>query len=151
MTTDAQDHAEWDPEREEAELEASRGGGRRLWWVLGGLFVAVALVVTIWFGVAGTEDSVTSTDIGFEHEGPRELVMVFDVTRTPGTEVSCTITAMDGDYARVGTVEHTVPAADERTTRVRASVRTTTKAVTATAQDCAATRATAPASRAKSR
>lgn len=138
MTTDAQDHDEWGPEREEAEAESSSGDGRRIWWVLGGLFVVVALAVTVWFGIAGTEDSVTTTDIGFEHQTSREILMVFDVTRTPGTEVSCTITAMDGEYARVGTVEHEVPAAEERTTRVRASVRTTTAAVTATVQDCTA-------------
>lgn len=138
MTTDAQDHDEWDPEREEADAESRAGGGRRFWWVLGGLFVAVATGLAVWFGIAGTADSVTATDIGFEHQGSQEVVMVFDVTRPPGTDVSCTVTAMDDDYARVGTVEHEVPAAEDRTTRVRASVRTTTKAVTATVQDCTA-------------
>ena len=64
--------------------------------------------------------------------------MIFDVTRPTGTTVSCTVTAMDGEYGRVGTAEHEVPASDERTTRVRASVRTTTTAVTATVQECTA-------------
>lgn len=138
MTTDAPDHDEWDAEREEAEAESPTGGGRRVWWALGGLFVVVALGLTVWFGISSTRDSVTTTDVGFEHPSSREIVMVFDVTRTPGTTVSCTVTAMDGEYGRVGTVEHEVPAAEERTTRVRASVRTTTPAVTATVQDCTA-------------
>lgn len=138
MTTDAQDHDEWDPERDEIESEAPARGGRRLWWVVGGLFVVVALAVTVWFGISSTRDSVTTTDVGFEHPSSREIVMVFDVTRPPGTTVTCTVTAMDGEYGRVGTVEHEVPAAEERTTRVRASLRTTTPAVTATVQDCTA-------------
>lgn len=139
MTTDAQDHAEWDPERDEAEAEARPDRGRRTWWLVGGLLVTVSVALAVWFGISGTEDAVTTTDIGFEHPSSREIVMVFDVTRPPGTEVSCTVTAMDGDYGRVGTAEHEVPAADERTTRVRASVRTTTAAVTATVQDCTET------------
>ena len=139
MTTDAQDHAAWDPEREEAEADARPRRGKRLWWVIGGVLVTIAVALSIWFGLSSTDRAVTTTDIGFERPSSKEIVMVFDVTRPTGTAVSCTVTAMDGEYARVGTVEHTVPAADERTTRVRASVRTTTKAVTATAQDCAAT------------
>ncbi|MBU3537259.1 DUF4307 domain-containing protein [Alkalihalobacillus clausii] len=50
--------------------------------------------------------------------------------------MSCTVTAMDSTYGRVGTKEQAVPASDERTTRVRAAVRTTTRAVTATVADC---------------
>lgn len=136
MTTDAQDHEPWDPEREEAEAEARPRRGKRLWWVVGGLLVAVGLALTVWFGVSSTERAVTTTDIGFERPSTKEIVMVFDVTRPTGTALSCTVTAMDGEYARVGTVEHEVPAADEETSRVRATVRTTTPAVTATVQDC---------------
>lgn len=138
MTTDAPDHAEWDPEREEAEADARSDRGPRIWWVLGGLFVAVGVALAAWFGVSSTDEAVTTTDIGFEKPSTREIVMVFDVTRPTGTSVVCTVTAMDGEYGRVGTVEHEVPAADERTTRVEAPVRTTTQAVTATVQDCTA-------------
>lgn len=138
MTTDAPDHEPWDPEREEVEAESRPDRGKRSWWVIGGLFVAVALGLTVWFGLSSTEDAVTTTDIGFEHPSELEIVMVFDVTRPEGTTVSCTVTAMDGEYGRVGTAEHEVPASEERTTRVRASVRTTTQAVTATVQECTA-------------
>lgn len=138
MTTDAQDHDEWDPEREEAAAESRPDRGRRVWWALGGLFVVVGGALAVWFGVSSTEGAVTTTDIGFEHSSSREIVMVFDVTRPTGTALSCTVTAMDGEYGRVGTVEHEVPAADERTTRVRAPVRTTTQAITATVQGCTA-------------
>ena len=136
MSTNAQDPHSWDPEREEAEAEAAPDRGSRRWWVLGGGAIAIALAVTVWFGVAGTEGAVTTKDIGFEHTGEREITMIFDVTRDPGTALSCTVTAMDGDYGRVGTAEQEVPASEERTTRVRAAVRTTTGAVTATVQQC---------------
>lgn len=138
MMTDAPDHGQWDPEREEAEAEAHPDPGKRLWWVLGGLAVVVGSALTIWFGVSSTEDSITTTDIGFEKPSTTEIVMIFDVTRPTGTAVSCTVTAMDSEYGRVGTVEHEVAAADERTTRVKAPVRTTTAAVTATVQECTA-------------
>lgn len=138
MTTDAQDPERWDPEREEAEAESRPDRGKRIWWVLGGLAVATAVALTVWFGVSSTDEAIKATDIGFEHPSDREVVMIFDVTRPTGTTVSCTVTAMDGEYGRVGTAEHEVPAGDERTTRVRASVRTTTTAVTATVQECTA-------------
>lgn len=127
---------DWDPEREEAEAEAHPDRGNRRWWFIGGGAVVVAVALTIWFGLSATQDAVKTTDIGFEHEGDRQITMIFDVTRPTGTALSCTVTAMDGTYARVGTKEQAVPADDERTTRVRATVRTTTRAVTATVQDC---------------
>lgn len=129
---------DWDPAREEAEAEARPDRGRRLWWVVGGALVVIAVAMTIWYGVSATRGAVTSTDIGFERNGNREIVMIFDVTRPTGTAVTCTVTAMDGSYARVGTKRQTVPASDEPTTRVRTAVRTTTTAVTATVADCAA-------------
>lgn len=139
MTTNAPEPQPWDPEREEAEAEAHPERGTRRWWLIGGVAVAVAIGLTVWFGISSSQEAVTSTDIGFEHRGDREIIMTFDITRPPGTVVSCTITAMDGEYARVGTTEQTIPAAEESTSRVRASVRTTTRAVTATVQDCSAT------------
>lgn len=138
MSTNAQDPHSWDPEREEAEAEAAPDRGSRRWWVLGSAAVAVAVALTIWFGISSTRGAITTTDVGFEHTGEREITMVFDVTREPGTTVSCTITAMDGDYGRVGTAQQEIPASEERTTRVRAAVRTTTSAVTATVQQCSA-------------
>lgn len=137
MTSEApQIEPGWDPEREEAEAEAHPDRGHRRWWLIGGTFVVVATALAIWFGISGTDGAVTTTDIGFEHRGDREIVMIFDVTRPTGTALSCTITAMDGSYGRVGTKEQAVPASEERTTRVRASVRTTTTAVTATVPEC---------------
>ncbi|KRE37521.1 hypothetical protein ASG73_07580 [Janibacter sp. Soil728] len=139
MTSGApQTEPDWDPEREEAQAEAHPDRGRRLWWGIGGLLVAVAAAMTIWYGVSATQGAVTSTDIGFERNGEREIVMIFDVTRPTGTALTCTVTAMDGNYARVGTKRQSVPASEESTTRVRSAVRTTTTAVTATVADCAA-------------
>ena len=137
MTSDAPEiEPGWDPEREEAAAEASPDRGQRRWWAIGGGFVLVATALTVWFGLSGTDGAVTTTDIGFERKGERELVMIFDVTRPVGTPLSCTVTAMDSKYGRVGTKEQSVPASDEKTTRVRAAVRTTTTAVTATVQEC---------------
>ncbi|NYF98933.1 DUF4307 domain-containing protein [Janibacter cremeus] len=138
MSTDAQEPHHWDPEREEAAAEADPDRGSRRWWVIGTALVAVAVALTVWFAVSSTQDAVTATDVGFEHTGEREITMVFDLTREPGTTVSCTITAMDASYGRVGTAQHEVPASQERTTRVRAAVRTTTQAVTATVKQCSA-------------
>lgn len=137
MTSDAPDAVPaWDPEREEAEAESRRDRGSRRWWVVAAVLVALATALTMWFGISGTRGAITTTDIGFERNGEREIVMIFDVTRPAGTQLSCTVTAMDSKYARVGTKEHTVPASEASTTRVRAAVRTTTTAATATVQGC---------------
>ena len=124
----------WDPEHEEADAEARPDRGRRLWWVVGGVGIAIAVALTVWFGLAATEDPVVVQDVGFERPGEHRIVMIFDVTREPGTVLSCTVTAMDSDYGRVGTTTHRVPASSERTTRVRAAVETTKVAVTATVE-----------------
>lgn len=138
MTTDAQEPDHWDPELEESAAEAERTRGNRVWWLVGGVLVAIGVALTVWFGLSATQNAIVTTDIGFERNGEREIVMIFDVTREPGTAVSCTVTAMDGEYGRVGTAQHEVPASQERTTRVRAAVRTTTTAVTATVKKCTA-------------
>ena len=138
MTTDAQEPDHWDPELEESAAEAERTRGNRVWWLVGGVLVAIGVALTVWFGLSATQNAIVTTDIGFERNGEREIVMIFDVTREPGTAVSCTVTAMDGEYGRVGTAQHEVPASEERTTRVRAPVRTTTQAVTATVKQCSA-------------
>ena len=136
MSTDVPEPTPWDPEREETETEARPDRGDRRWWIVGTVAVAVGVALTIWFGLSSSQGAVKSTDIGFERPGEREIVMIFDVTRPSGTTLSCTITALDGEYGRVGTKEQEIPASEEATTRVRAKVRTTTTAVTATVQDC---------------
>ena len=132
--TSPHEPVEWDQEAEEADSEARPDRGRALWWLVGGAGIALALAVAVWFGLAATEDPVIVQDVGFERPDERTIVMIFDVTREPGTVLSCTITAMDSDYGRVGTTTHRVPASSQRTTRVRAPVETTTVAVTATAE-----------------
>lgn len=134
MTSPHDPAAAWDPEREEADAEARPHRGRRLWWVVGSTGVAIAVAMAVWFGLAATEDPVVVQDVGFERPGEHKIVMIFDVTREPGTVLSCTITAMDSEYGRVGTTTHRVPASSERTTRVRAGVETTKVAATATAE-----------------
>ena len=136
MTTSHEPPAGWDPEREEAEAEERPARGHRGWWIFGSVAVVVSMVRVVWFGISATEDPVIVQDVGFERPGKHEIVMVFDVTREPGTTLSCTITAMDSEYGRVGTTKHTVPASSERTTRVRARVETTTTPATATADEC---------------
>lgn len=138
MTPDAPEPTAWDAEREEAESEDHPERGDRRWWLAGGAFVVVAAAVTIWFGLSGSQGAVKAVDVGFERPGDLEIVMIFEVTRPTGTTLSCTITALDGEYGRVGTKEVEVPPSEEATTRVRSSVRTTTTAATATVQGCTA-------------
>lgn len=128
----------WDADAEEAALDEAPDRGSRRWWVIGGALVAAAAAVTVWFGVAGTEDTVSSRVMTFT-PAERELTVTFEVTRSAGTPVSCTVAALDDEHGSVGTREVTVPASTDRTSQVTTTVRTTTRPANVRIRECHAT------------
>lgn len=125
----------YDEDEEVRANGSGQGRSTRFWWVVGTLGVAVATAVTVWFGIEGTRGTGTATDGVFTREA-RQVTMTFDVDRPVGMVVTCHVKALDKDYATVGSVDVEVPASNQRSTRQTVTIRTTTRAVTATVDGC---------------
>lgn len=128
----------WDAEAEEAAAESRRSRGSLRWWLVGGVLVAIASAITVWFVLAGSEAAISSQVVAYE-AGERQLDVTIEVTRPAGTAVSCTVAAVDRKHASVGTREVAIPAGEEETTRASTTVRTTTTPANVVIRACRAT------------
>lgn len=125
----------WDAEADEAALEARRERPDRRWWLVGGLLGLLATAGVVWFGLSATQDTISSQIVTFDG-AEREVTVVYEVTRPPGTPLTCTIEVVDNKHASVGRVDVEVPASERETTRESATVRTTTRASNVDAPEC---------------
>ncbi|KGM10977.1 DUF4307 domain-containing protein [Cellulomonas bogoriensis] len=92
--------------------------------------------VVVWVGIGLARTPVTWQDVGFTLADD-QVEVVYEVTRLePGTEVRCTVEALNSAFAQVGVVEVVVPPADTRTVRLANAVRTSEPAVTGVVRDC---------------
>jgi uncharacterized protein DUF4307 len=108
----------------------------RRWWVVGTIGVALGVALAVWFGLSASLGEVTWQDTGYHVRGDRAVDVGYDVTRTTGRPVTCTIQALDVHHGAVGTVRVTIPASQESTTHRVTRVRTTNHAVTGQVQSC---------------
>lgn len=135
-------HAEepWDPALDEAQADSAGAGLRRVqprWWALIAAFLVIASGIVIWFGVEGTRDTITSQVVTYASD-ERSLSATIEVTRPAGTEVVCTLTAVDPKHASVGTVDVTIPASADRSSRADVEILTTTRSTNIVIEECRA-------------
>ncbi|SNC74341.1 protein of unknown function [Kytococcus aerolatus] len=104
--------------------EAAR---RRRWWIIGGVGIALATAVVVWFGLALTAGKVSWYDAGYEDVTDSSVTVIYDVHRDPEREVACRLVAEDEKHAVVGTTEVQVPPSGEGSTRERSTMRTTAR------------------------
>jgi hypothetical protein len=121
-----------------SRLRIPPGTDRRqlAWAVAGGL---VGLVVAVLFGFLALRNEgqrISATTVAYTVESDTSVSVSFDVSRPPGTAVTCTIRAMDGHFTAVGSASVPIPVTDEQVAHETATVRTTTRAVTGVVQDC---------------
>lgn len=103
---------------------------------LAGLLAAAAVAMAVWFGISATVGHATWSPFGYKVIDDRSVSVTFDVNRPPGMALTCTVKAMSVDFATVGTLEVPVPPSSEADTRVTATVRTTSRAVTGLVDTC---------------
>jgi hypothetical protein len=114
---------------------AGPAGRRRLTialWLLG----VIALAVAVWLGLGTAATPVTWQQVGFT-VADGQVEVVADITRPdPSVPVTCRLEALSRSHAQVGVVEVDVPAGDDRTVRLTATVRTSEPAVTGVVDEC---------------
>lgn len=99
--------------------------------------LAACVAIAAWFTIVDTRrDPVTFTDVGFSVVSPEEVGVTFDVSRPPGTEALCTVTALSKSYAEVGAVDVEIGPDAARTTRHTVTVATTELATTGLVDHC---------------
>ena len=108
--------------------------GTTRWWVIGGVAIAVAVAVIVWLGV-GRAGTLTPQVVGYNVESDALTWIDYQVNRPDGGSLTCTLTALDGQFGRAGTATDTVPAGDGWARR-QVQIRTTHRAVTAVVDAC---------------
>jgi hypothetical protein len=106
------------------------------WAVTGGV---VGLVAAVLFGIVTFRNEgqrISATTVAYTVESDTSVAVSFDVSRPPGTAVTCTIRALDGHFTAVGSASVPIPVTDAQVVHEKATVRTTTRAVTGVVQDC---------------
>ena len=101
------------------------------------LALTAGVAIAAWFTIVDTQrDPVTFTDVGFSVQGPEAIEVTFDVSKPPGDEAVCTVTALGASFAEVGAVDVDVPADAARTTRQTVTIETTELATTGVVDRC---------------
>jgi hypothetical protein len=111
------------------------GTGR--WWVVGLTLGSIGVALAVWLGLANSLGQVTWTDTGYKVVDDRTVRVDFDVHRSPQQAVTCRVRALDRSFGVVGVIDVSVPASQEASVHQQVTVRTTSRAVTGTVQDCA--------------
>jgi hypothetical protein len=96
----------------------------------------VAAAVIGWWLLRGESQRITATTTAYKVQSDTSVTVGFDVSRPPGLAVTCTVRAIDGHFTVVGTASVAVTDSAERLVHQEATIRTTTRAVTAVVQDC---------------
>lgn len=100
----------------------------------GVLLVAVAWVV--WVGLFSPSASLETRDTGYVTREDGSVDIRFEVTVEPGTDVSCALQALNGEFAIVGWKIVELPGGTERTRAFVENVRVTEPAVTGLIYRC---------------
>ena len=100
---------------------------------------AVGVTFLVWVAVDGSRDQVSHTDIGFDLDSaPGEVTVDFQVSMEPGTAATCTLRALNANFAVVGLTDVDIEASQARSRRLTATVRVSEPAVSAGVQSCVA-------------
>jgi len=109
---------------------------RRAGFGLGALALALAVAWAAWVAWSDSGDRLDWTDVSFTVVDPGTTLVVFEVNRSPGRTVVCSVRALNAGYAEVGQVDVTLPPSSARSSRAEATVPTSERAVTGTVKDC---------------
>ncbi|WP_270886217.1 DUF4307 domain-containing protein [Pedococcus sp. 5OH_020] len=110
------------------------GTGR--WWLIGSVGCAIGVALAVWLGLANRLGAVTWEDTGYKVLDDRSVRVEFDVHRSPGQEVTCTVQAQDTAHGVVGQVQVRVPASAQRSVHQEVVVRTAARSVGGSVRGC---------------
>lgn len=110
---------------------------QRWWAVVGAAGVAAVLIAwLVWAGLGQPTAQFETRDLGYELIDDQNISVRFEVSATPGTEVSCAVQALNASYGIVGWAVVDLPPADVRTRVFNQPLRTSEQAVTGLLYEC---------------
>jgi hypothetical protein len=131
-------------EVDQAERLAARYGRtsearrrQRAFGIIGAIGVAVVLVAWIvWAGPLRTSSQFQARDLGFSIIDERQIVVQFEITVTPNTQMTCAVQALSAEYGIVGWRVVDIPPSSQRTRVFEQTLRTSEKPVTGLLYRC---------------
>ena len=104
--------------------------------IVGALVLTVVAAWVVWVGLLSTPASIETQDIGATIIDASTVELREGVTVDPGTRVTCSFQALDGDFAIVGWKVVQLPAATERSRVITERLRTSAPAVSGLIGSC---------------
>lgn len=110
--------------------------GTLKWWIVGTVGIGAGVALAIWFGLSSTLGQPSWQTYSYKVVDDRSVSVTFEVHRPDGRPMTCTVRALDKDFAPVGSLSYAVPQTGEESSRHTVLVRTTTRAVTGEVKAC---------------
>ena len=101
--------------------------------------VGVVLVVSawvLWAGFLSPSASIEVRDLGYDNRTDEQVTVTWELTSPAGSDASCAVQALDGNFAIVGWKVVDIPASDDRTRRFEQQLRTSAPPVTGLIYRC---------------
>ena len=118
---------------------AAAGGDNRRWWIIGGVLITLFTAAIVALGVYLQSGQIRHEVRTYEIVDDQSATVSFEIYRPAHTAVVCRVQAVALNFATVGTLDVAIPAdANDgaRTVREDVTIRTTTRANTATVTKC---------------
>ena len=112
--------------------------GTLKWWVIGSIGIALGVALAVWFGLSATVGLPTWQVTGYKVVDNDSVRVDFEVYSPGGKDLICTVQALAGDFAVVGSTDVPVDLAGADSTRTSVVLRTTSRAVTGDVKTCVA-------------
>ena len=123
----------------DARYGRTRGRRIRARWVaiIAGAAVVVTVVAwVIWAGLLSPTASIETQDVGYHHIDPSTLGITSQVSTDPGTRVTCSVEALNEEFAIVGWKVVDLPPSPQRTRTIQETIRTSEPAVSGLIGSC---------------
>ncbi|MDO9590540.1 MAG: DUF4307 domain-containing protein [Microcella sp.] len=104
--------------------------------IAGVLFAIVFTAWVVWGGLSGTNATIETRELGYSNVTETAIDVRWEVSVTPGTEVSCAIQALNESFGIVGWRIVDLPVSNDRTRVLVETIRTAEPAVTALPYRC---------------
>jgi hypothetical protein len=104
--------------------------------IAGVVFAIVFTAWVVWGGLSGTNAELETRELGYANVTDTSIDVRWEVSTTPGTEVSCAIQALNESFGIVGWRIVDLPASSERTRVLTETLRTAERPVTGLPYRC---------------
>jgi len=109
---------------------------RRIMVVVAAFFAVVFTAWVIWGGLSGTNAEIETRNLGYANITSTTIDARWEVSVTPGTEVTCAIQALNESFGIVGWRIIELPVSTDRTRVFTETLRTAELAVTSLPYEC---------------